>query len=291
MRNPTTRRQVISSVLAAPLAVASHKVWAQAAAPGQGLLTRLRAAKSVTIGVVNFLPYSGIDPNGSLSGITPALLKIIMQRIGVPELKGVPVGGYGDLIPGLQAGRWDIICASLTITRDRCSEVAFSDPMVIDGGAFISLKSDLPDPPKTIKEVIERKLILGSGAGGAYARYALQVGLSRDNLREFPNEATLIDGLIAKRCQIVFQGNASITRAYTTRNLSVDKTYPVADYPMSGSSCAFRKTDPDLHEAVQKELRAMKASGEFQTIAKEFGFEIPANLVNMTAEEACAKNV
>jgi polar amino acid transport system substrate-binding protein len=282
-----SRRQIVSYLAAAPMA-ATPKAWAQAASAAGGTLARLRAAKSVTVGVANFPPYSGMDPNGSLIGIVPALTKLIMPRIGVPEVKGVVAGGYAELIPGMQAGRWDFICSALSITKSRCAEVAFADPMVIDGGIFVAVKGELTEMPKTVAEAIARNIVIGTGPGDAHARFALKAGLKRENLHEFPNNVAMLDGLVAKRVQIIFQGSAAIMRAVKARNMPVDTVAPIPDYPAAGSTSAFRHADTDLLAAFQKELRAMKASGEFLKISHENGFDPAPSLIPITAEQACA---
>ncbi len=286
MRYEQTRRQVVSGILAAPLAVSAHKVWAQAAAPGQGLLARLRAAKKVVVGVAPFPPYSNIEIDGTLTGLAPTLSKAIMQRLGVPEMSGVAVA-YGELIPGMQAGRWDFISASLSITKLRCDQVLFSDPIVYDGGSFVSLKGALATPPKLVADLITQKFVIGVGAGGAIARLALDRGVNPSNVLQFPDNSAIIDALIAKRIQVAFQNNASISPVWKQRKLDVDVTFPIADDPTSGSGCAFRLVDTDLHDAFQKELRAMKASGQYLTIARQFGFDTPADMIPITIDQAC----
>jgi polar amino acid transport system substrate-binding protein len=253
-----------------------------------GTLARLRAAKSVTVGVANFPPYSGVEPDGSFTGVIPALTKVIMGRIGVPEIKGIPIASYAELIPGMQAGRWDFICSALSISKARCSEVAFADPMVIDSGLFVALKGVLPEMPKSVAEAVARNIVFATGNADPYSRYAMSVGLKRENLLEFPTHAAMLDALIAKRAQIIFQGSAALTRSYKQRNLSMDTTFPVPDYPASGSTCAFRTADNDLLAAFQQELRSMKASGEFLAISQQHGFDPAPALIPTTVEQACA---
>jgi polar amino acid transport system substrate-binding protein len=287
MNNFWSRRRIVSGLAAMPLA-APPKVWAQAAGAGQGTLARLRAAKSVTVGIPNFPPYSGIESDGSLTGIAPAITKVIMGRLGVPEIKGISVPGYAELIPGMQAGRWEFICACMSISKARCAQVAFADPLVIDGAIFVALKGELPNMPKTVADLVTQKIVVATGVAEVYSRFALATGVSRDHVLEFPNDVAMLDALVAKRVQVVFQGGAAITRAYKARNLAVDTTYPVPDYPSTGSTCAFRTNDSDLLAAFQQELRAMKASGEFLTISRENGFDPAPSLIPITIEQACA---
>jgi polar amino acid transport system substrate-binding protein len=284
MHDIWSRRHVLSGLAALPLAMSARPVLAQAA--GQGLLSRLRAAKKVTVGVANFPPYSGMDPDGTLIGLVPTLTKLIMTRLGVPEIVGI-TATYGELIPGMQAGRWEFICAALTISKARCAQVSFADPIVFDGPSFVSLKGELPNPPKLVSELVAQKLIVGVSTGGAISREALEAGVNPANIRQLPDNVAIVDALVAKRIQIAFQDNAGIKVVYMQRGLAVDTTFPIADAPEHGSSCAFRTADSDLLGAFQQELRAMKASGEYLSISRQFGFDTPPELVAVTADQAC----
>lgn len=282
-----SRRKVLSGAVALPIVARSSRVWAQAAAPGQGLLARLQAAKKVTVGLANQPPFSGLDPDGTLTGIGPTLTKLIMGRLGVPDVTGI-AATYGELIPGLQAGRWDFIAATLVITKQRCAQVLFSDPVLFDGGAFIYLKGAFADPPKLVADLIARNLIIGVSAGGAHARVALEAGVNPANIRQFPSDVATIDGLAAKRIQLAFGSNASLGYVYRQRGLDVAVAFPVADDPENGAACAFRLTDKDLHGAFQQELRALKSSGDYAGLSRQFGFDMPPELVSVTSDKICA---
>jgi polar amino acid transport system substrate-binding protein len=232
-------------------------------------------------------PYSALNPDGSVTGIAPTLAKTIMGRLGVPEMEGV-IATYGELVPGMQAGRWDFVAASLTITKQRCAQVKFSDPIVFEGSAIVSLRGSLPNQPQLVADLAKQKLVIGVQAGGANSRAALAAGVEQSNMLQFPNDAAVIDALVAKRIQVAFGAQSSLKIAYGMRNLDVVVTFPVADDPANGSGSAFRPTDTDLYDAFQRELRAMKASGEYLKVAREFGFDTPANLIQVTAEQACA---
>lgn len=283
MRTVFSRRAVVGSGSMLMLALAAPAVWAQ----GQGLLARLQAAKKVKVGFANQPPFSALNPDGSVTGIAPTISKQIMTRLGVPQMEGV-IATYGELVPGMQAGRWDFVSASLTINKQRCAQVKFSDPIVFDGTAIVSLKGAMPNPPKLLAEIVRDKIVIGVQSGGANSRAALAGGIDQANMLQFPNDASIIDGLIAKRIQVAFGSNSSLKVAYGMRNLDVVVTYPVADGPANGSGCAFRPDDTDLYAAYQRELRAMKVAGEYQLILKQFGFDAPPpEQLNMSAEQAC----
>lgn len=252
-----------------------------------GLLAKLKAAKKVRVGIANQPPFSGLNPDGTLTGMAPTLAKAIMTRLGVPEMEAT-ISTYGELVPGMQAGRWDFIAAALTITKQRCSQVLFSDPILFDGGSIVSLKSGgLADPPKLVAEIAQRKITVGVQAGGAHSRVLLAAGVDQTNMQQFTSDVSIIDGLVAKRIQVAFGSSSGLKNVIRQRNLDVVMTYPVPDDPAHGSACAFRLGDTDLYEAFSAQLTAMKASGEWIEIAKQNGFEIPNELRSRTAKALC----
>src|SRR5260221_9720960 len=81
-------------------------------ADGQGLLAKLQAAKKVRVGIANQPPYSVLNPDGSVSGMGPEITRVILDRLGITGIEAF-IGSYGELIPGMLAGRWDFIAACL----------------------------------------------------------------------------------------------------------------------------------------------------------------------------------
>lgn len=285
--NRNVGRRTVLKLAGATFALTASRVWAQAAS-GDGTLARLQAAKSVRVGIANQPPFSGLAPDGTLTGLGPTLAQAIMTKLGVPGMEG-SIATYGELIPGMQAGRWEFVAASLTINKQRCTQVSFSDPIAFDGSTIVSVKGQLPNPPKLLADIVSQKLTVGTQAGGSNSRAALAAGVEQAHLRQFPDDNAVIDGLVAGRIQVAFGANSSLRRAYSSRDMEFDVVYPVPDSPPPGSACAFRREDTDLHEAFQKELRAMKQSGQYLEIAQKFGFDTPPDMMNLTAEEMCER--
>jgi len=130
------RRQILTGVAATVALGVVAKPQPARAAAGQGLLARLQAEKKVRVGIANQPPFSALNPDGSLTGAAPTISKAILERLGIPEMEGF-IATYGELIPGMLAGRWDFVSASLTITKPRCAQVLFADPLIYDGAAII----------------------------------------------------------------------------------------------------------------------------------------------------------
>ena len=279
------RRSALAAVSAVTAATAFRKVWAQPAS-GRGLLAKLQAIKTVKVGVANQPPYSALNPDGTLTGAAPGFTKAIMERLGIPNIEGF-IGTYGQLIPGMLADRWDFVSASLTITQARCEQVLFCDPLVYDADVIVSLKETDPNPPDRLSDLAKKSVTIGVQAGGADLRAILAAGFPQDRVSQFSNDPAILDGLLAKRVQYVLMSGSPARTLIAQRKPDVAFASPVLDTPSRGSGCAFRKEDTDLYDAYQKELRAMKASGEFAAILRKYDFD-PTDAVKMTAAEACA---
>jgi polar amino acid transport system substrate-binding protein len=282
-------RRHVAFGLAASATFAPMWASAQDATPG-GLLARLRAAGKARIGIANQPPFSGIDPTGKLIGLTPTVVTHIMAKLGVPAIEGV-IASYGELVPGMQAGRWDFIGAALTITKERCTQVLFTDPIAFDGGALVTLKGAFAEPPKLVADIAKRNLLVGIQTGGTHARLLPTLGVPAENIQQYNSDISILDALVAKRIQVAFGSSSGLKNAYRQRGLPVEIAYPVADDPAHGSACAFRSADAELRDLFTGELRALKASGEYQKLAQPYGFDMPAELVGVTAEQACTGKI
>ncbi len=288
-----TRRRVLSGAgsiaLGSPL-VGSHcgSAFAQAAADtGRGLLAKLQAAKKVRIGFPNQPPFSALNPDGTVTGAAPTITKTIMQRLGIPGIEGF-LATYGELIPGMMADRWDFVSAALTITKARCSQVRFADPIIFDGDNIVAVKNHPGAMPKRLSELAKGGFVVGAPAGGADVKALLAAGVTLDNIRQFTNDQSEIDALLAKRIDYGVMSPSGVRQMIKLRNVDLEITYPVEDDPPRGSACAFRPQDTDLYNAYVGEMRKMRASGELTAILTSFGYDTTMEQLSVSVEQLCA---
>src|SRR5262249_10285911 len=76
----------------------------------------------ISVGFAYEAPYGYATPDGKLTGESPEVVKAVLDKIGIPQVDGV-LTEFGSLIPGLEAGRFDIIAAGMFITPKRCAQV------------------------------------------------------------------------------------------------------------------------------------------------------------------------
>lgn len=264
---------------------------ASGASANNDLLAKLRKEGTIKVGIVNGLPYSIMNPDGTLGGFTPKIVGIIMNNLGVPKMEGVAVT-YGALIPGLSAGRWDMIAGSLSISKARCAQVTYSDPTLIDRSAVAYVPADLSVPPQSIKDIAQRSLRVGLLTGTVTLPFMQeQMSVGKGTITQYPDTGTLVDGLTSKRVDVVFSGSISLRDMKALRGGNYEIVYPIPDGDKRGSAPAFRPVDTDLIDAFQAELRKLKKSGEVEKIVREAGFDVQPGDLDITNEQACAESI
>jgi polar amino acid transport system substrate-binding protein len=280
--NKPMQRRVFLGALAAPMVLNPSLAFSRTT------LAELKSAGVIRIGLANQPPYSSLSPEGTIGGFVPTLIKQVMEKLGVPKIEA-SVASYGELVPGLQAGRWQMIGAAFRLSKERCSAVMFTDPIVFDGGAIAFEKSEIPAPPVDIKSLASMDSPVGILQGSYLVRHVVSLGVSQSRIMQFPDNPALIDGLLAKRVRVAVSTHSSLQDLQKQRG-RFEIHYPLADDPPVGSAPAFALGDTELHGAFQEVLRAMRASGDIDKLAEKFGFPPPPDaLKSISIEDACKR--
>src|SRR5436309_9402934 len=164
---PTLKRRALIALIAAATTLSLAGV-----ALAQGTLEKARAAGYIRVGFANEAPFGFATPDGKLTGEAPEVAKAVLAKMGIKQVDGV-LTEFGSLIPGLKAGRFDIIAAGMFINPKRCAEINFSEPSYGIGQAMLVAKGN----PKKLKDYAsvagnpDFKLAVMAGAvEGGYAK-------------------------------------------------------------------------------------------------------------------------
>ncbi|MDX1522826.1 MAG: transporter substrate-binding domain-containing protein, partial [Anaerolineae bacterium] len=111
-------------------------VEVEAEAEEESTLERIQREGVVRVGFANENPYAFAKPDGTLSGEAVEVARAVFQALGVEEMEGV-LTEFGSLIPGLQAGRFDVITAGMYVNPNRCEQILFADPEYQIGEALV----------------------------------------------------------------------------------------------------------------------------------------------------------
>lgn len=292
VRGGRTARGIVAGAVAASLALltacgsggsdGSNK-GNPSAPKASGHLGIMQTKKIATVGVVNQPPFSGVSPTGKAIGASPALAKQILYDLGVGKMKPV-VGEYGDMIPGVNANRWDFIGASLVVTPQRCSQVLFSDPIVSDY-VRIAYKNGT-SPPTSLKALIANpNLKLGLLTGSTYVKTFESAGLPASRVVEFNDIRSGMDGVLAGRVAAL-AGSATGFKI-TGIDSKIRLTGRLTDVPPSVSAFAFKKSDTAMRDAFNGDLKRLIANGQYVKIMQKAGFT-GNEIKGMSTQKACA---
>jgi octopine/nopaline transport system substrate-binding protein len=95
--------------------------------------------KTVVIGMEGgYPPWNLTDSSGKIVGFEVDLANDLCKRAGV-ECKFI-AQDWDGMIPGLKAGKFDVIMDGMSITEDRQKEIDFSKPYAAPPAAFMAAK-------------------------------------------------------------------------------------------------------------------------------------------------------
>lgn len=255
----------------------------------QGTLERAREQGFVRVGFANEVPYAYANPDGTLTGEAVEVARVILQRLGIPEMDGV-LTEFGSLIPGLQANRFDIITAGMYVVPVRCEQVAFADPEYRIGEGLVVAEGNPLGINSYADIAADPSIRVGTGNGWFEYDFMLEVGVSEDQISIFPDASAGMAGIQSDRID-AFTGTSLTMRNAAERANGVEfvETFeqPDVEGTPSYGAAAFRKADQDFVDAYNAELAKLKESGELAEITGQFGFGPTEQPGDVTAAELC----
>ena len=207
-----------------------------------------------------FPPYEYYD-NGQLVGIDIEVAGAIAEKLGM-TLETTDIA-FESIIPGVQAGKYDIGMAGVTVSEERLQQVNFSDSyatgvqvvIVKEGGKVQSL-DDMADA------------IIGTQSGTTGFIYASS-DFGDDHVKSFTKTTDAVEALKNGQVDCVLLDNApaeALVEANPDAGLSILETaYTVEDYAI-----AINKENTDLQAKINAALAELVADGTLQSIIDKY---------------------
>lgn len=247
----------------------------------------------VRIGFANEAPFGYQDEQGNLTGQSPELARRIFKQLGIKRVEGV-LTEFGALIPGLKAGRFDVIAAGMYILPKRCEQIAFSTPTYKLGEGFL-VKQGNPLGLLSYEEVAAHpKAKLGVMAGAVQSGYARQFKIPTSRVVVFPDYPSALAGLKSGRVDAIAATTLTINDLLKKSPPGVfQKATPfknpvIQGRPVQGyGAFGFRLKDEALKQAFDQEIQKMKKDGRLLKAMQPFGFtrtELPGGV---SVEQLC----
>lgn len=254
-------------------------------------MDKIRDEGVVVVAIANEFPYGYLDDENVLRGESPDVARAALENMFGKEVVFEPVvTEWGSLIPGLNAGRFDMITAAMYITPERCAAAAFANPdyTIVDG---LVVEPGNPFDLHSYADIAANPDVrAGTGNGYAEKGYMTDEGVAEDQITLFPDDASGVAGVQAGQID-AWTGSAP-TLIGIMSDLGDDAGVElVSDFEPSVAAfgaAVFRQDDTEFVEAYNAALEELKTSGKLLEIHESYegfgSFTLPGET---TAAEIC----
>ena len=260
-----------------------------------GRLEQLQAQGTITVGIAGEAPYGFLE-GGELTGMDPTVQEAIWGNLGIDEVKSVQTG-FDGLIPGLNAGNFDVVAAGMFITGERCAQAQFSEPMYCAPEAFL-VPSGNPDNLTDFASAADAGVTVGVFSGAVEGPYLEDAGVDSSNVVTVPDQQAAIIQIDQGRIDALALTSITlnwIVQQDPSLDLEVTEPFtptdPKTGQPIYGCGGAvFRKDDDELVQAFNEQLADLIGPPNNLTpMIEQFGFG-PETLPpkNLTTEKLCS---
>lgn len=251
-------------------------VWAWSRADAS--LRRLHQRGAIRVGYAVEAPYAFLGADGNVTGESPEVARRVAARLGLGRVEWFQVE-FRELIPALEAGRFDVIAAGLFITPERAQRVRFSEPTFRVREALLVARGN-PRQLHSYEQVRQHAGVrLAVVAGSVEATMLRQLGLPESQVVAVPDalagrvavEAGVTDGLALSSPTVRWM---ALRDELGRTEVAEPFEQPAAAGPrkLGFGAFAFRKTDHRLHAAWNAALQGFVGSAEHRELIARFGF-------------------
>jgi len=277
-------KKSLRTTVAAVVALGASAV-AVAAGP---LMDRIEAGEPIRIGFANELPFAYPGPNGEPLGFVNAHTLGVLEKMGPTNIEPVQTD-WGGLIPGLQAGRFDIITGGMNILAARCENVAFSEPMARIGDGFL-VPAGNPKGLGNYEDIREEDAVMVTGAGYSNIQAARDAGVEDANIMQVPGPTEILAAVRAGRA------DAGAGTYFTMRQLAdsagdaleVSDPDAMPEESFNWAGIGFSKEDQDFVEAFNAAQADYLGSEEMLAAVGGYGYSEETLPGDVTTEWVCA---
>ncbi|MBQ9530526.1 MAG: basic amino acid ABC transporter substrate-binding protein [Eubacterium sp.] len=205
-----------------------------------------------------FPPYE-FHEGDAIVGIDAEIAQAIADKLGM-ELKIEDVA-FDSIIPGVQAKKYDIGMAGMTVTDQRLKSVNFSTSYA-KGVQVVIVKED--SDIKTLDDVKGKKIgVQTSTTGDIYATD----DYGEENITKYDNGAVAVQALVSGKVDCVIIDNEP-AKSYVAANEGLkilETSYVEEDYAI-----CFNKENTELMEKVNAALKELTDDGTVQKIVDKY---------------------
>jgi histidine transport system substrate-binding protein len=223
-----------------------------------------------------YAPFEFTKPNGDITGFDIQIAKALCDQMkAVCEIKHQD---WDVIIPGLLAKKYDVIASSMDIYAERKKSVAFTQKIWTVPSSFIAQKGVVLN---TTPEGLKGKYI-GVQSGTSQDFYAAKY-FKNAKIKRYKTKELIYEDLRSGRLDLAFMDRVMAQESFLKKKIGQnftiigDDVWNSADAQILGEGTGFavRKEDTVLLEELNKAFDAIRASGQYEQIARRyFDFDI-----------------
>jgi polar amino acid transport system substrate-binding protein len=219
-------------------------------------------------------PYDYVE-NGVTKGLDADVMALIAPKLGM-KVRFLDTR-FANLIPGLQANRYDLIASALYVTPARAKVVDYV-PYAKTGGSLM-VRSDDSFAPKRPEDLCGKRV--GNLKGAAWVPELQKTSTascssSPMTVQEYATSAEAAQALLSRGVDVVFD-DAGVSQAAVAASggrlkiTSDEILFPVV------MGLAVKKGNDELLKALDEQMDALIASGEYGALLKKYNLEMPTD--------------
>lgn len=217
-----------------------------------------------------FEPFNYTDPSGNVVGFDIDLTNAILDRAGI---KATWIRQDWDgLIPGLLAGKFDAISASVSITEERKKKVDFTNPIYRTSIRFVAPKNSLTSEKP---EALAGKVI-GAQRATIAASY-LKDNYPKSEIKLYDTQDALRLDLTAGRIDALLADQVATSRGYLNTPEAANVAFfgdaiKVGD----GIGIVIPKGSDELRGKLNEGIERVRSDGTFDALTEKYfpGFDL-----------------
>lgn len=213
-------------------------------------------------------PWAFITPTGEIKGHLVEMTQAAAARLGVEKLEATATS-WDSMIPGLLAGRFDMLPGGLNITKERCELVIFSAPLIASRDSLYVIAGNPLNLEGYASVAAHPTARLAVLTGTTQERVALGYGVDRSRLVGVPDTQAGVAAVTGGRADAFALGEYSVTNF---ADHGLDRIIG-HDQPLNGAGVIFKKEDRDARDAFNRELAVLRADGTMQNSYETWGFD------------------
>ena len=247
--------------------------------------------KTVVIGMEGaYDPWNLTDSSGKIVGFEPDLAMDLCKRAGF-ECK-IIAQDWDGMIPGLKAGKFDVIMDGMSITDERKKEIDFSKPYAASPGSFLAPKDSplakAPDAGKLVNldkdpkdgdaaikgvQAALKGKTLGVQVSTTHANFAGQYLKDVATVKEYKTTDDRDLDLKSGRIDALLDDLPTIMATASkpdASGLAVVGPEFIGGVFGAGAGMGIRKSDADLTAKFDKALAAAIADGTVKKLSEQW---------------------